>query len=197
MIQDREKFAADLMAMGLAIGPAMTPQKIGVYERLVRPQLTDQQWAKVAAEVLADATLGRIPTPAQLVDRGKGGNEGLLAEAGRAFEAVKECRDYSPVNGATWDPGRIRDELGEACLAGFRAIGGGRRLRDIPERDLPFVLKAFQEAYLEARKGGHPALPPMPAPPKALPPSPDFEPITDGEAKALVGRIEDHMERMS
>lgn len=84
------------------------------------------------------------------------------------FEAVLESHTYNP-HGPIWSESEIREKLGAAAAEGFIACGG-RAVASISERDRPFVLKSFTDAYVAA----------VTADPKlALPPAEQRDPLPE------------------
>jgi len=184
-----ERFAKGMKALGIAFGREVSDDVSKLYFGLLKG-LTDAQWNRAVTHALTHERF--FPPPAVLIEAAgaNASQEPILAEAGRALDAVIECRTYSAEAGALWSQREIRERLGDAAADAFVAVGGGGRLRWITEEGRPFLVRDFTAAYLEARKAGRRALPPAPPPRPALPAAADEAPdITRAEARAIVGRI--------
>ena len=71
----------------------------------------------------------------------------ILAMA--AFDAVIDAGEYNPY-GTQWNARCIREKLGPAAADAFVVAGGHGAFANLGERNLPFVRRAFVEAYLAA-----------------------------------------------
>jgi hypothetical protein len=187
MTEDR--FAKGMKALGVAFGRETGDDVSKLYFGLLK-RLTDEQWNRAVTHALTHERF--FPPPAVIIEAAgaNGAQEPMLAEAGRALDAVIECRTYSPECGAIWSLRDIRERLGDAAADAFVAVGGGSRLQWITEEGRPFLVRDFTAAYLEARKMGRRALPPAPSPRPALPPADDDAPaISEAAARSIVARI--------
>lgn len=149
---DQKHFAAGLVKMGRALGRTLDELDLEVYWEVCGGAFDDQQWAGVVHAVLFDATVLKLPTPAQFLERGRAlsGEPSADLEAARAYDAVREKGwVYTPESGEVWTERKVLEECGPAAAVAFVTAGGNAVFqRESPE----WVRKRFVEAYVaEAR----------------------------------------------
>lgn len=71
------------------------------------------------------------------------------ARAGEAFDKIRRLGKYVPPHGVRWSLDEIERECGEPARRALVSIGGPRRLADMTEESVPFVLKEFSKAFVD------------------------------------------------
>lgn len=69
--------------------------------------------------------------------------------AGEVFEQIRGLGRYIVPHGTRWEIDEIERECGEAARRALISIGGPRRLVDMTDDAVPFVLRDFAKAFAE------------------------------------------------
>lgn len=153
-------FAKGMGMLCLAFNREHTPELTDLYNGILSPVLTDEQW-KTAVRVAIERDRF-FPTVAVLLSYGRP-PEPASARAGEVYAEL--CDAYENLCGreAQWSPNAdaIEARWGLAARRAFMACGGTRAFEFCEPRDEPFRLKAFREAFVETAKDDALAL--MPA----------------------------------
>jgi len=136
--------------LALAFPGGFTPEQQAARGELYRRKLddlTDAEWLK-AADRCVDEHKGYFPAVALLRELAKPPAVSE-AQAVTVFDQVIDAGEYNP-HGTQWRVRTIREKFGPAVAEAFTAAGGQGAFAGLSERNLPFVRKAFVEAYVAA-----------------------------------------------
>ncbi len=114
--------------------------------------LSDEAWARAVGLAIDQETFFPVVATLLKLAKPKADDAEKTAEAVKMFGRVQWCSSYNPRTGSSWHASKIERELGPAAALAFEAAGGDSAFGNLGEgsRDLPFVRKAFVEAYKAA-----------------------------------------------
>ncbi len=149
-MNDRKAFAGGMALLGVTFGREVDRPRIRAYW-LALSDLEDAEFQLAVAKLCAgwkSSPAEMFPLPATIRAYARPYVDPAAA-AVRLFDQVQRLGDYLPT-GTRWSMAKIGQQLGWAAAEAFSAAGGSSAFANLTERDLPFVRKAFVDAYLRA-----------------------------------------------
>lgn len=146
---DAKPFAEVMARLGVALNREVTPAVLRVYFHALADLDLDEV-AKAAAKVIQQDTF--FPTVARIRECVAAPLGLAAARASRVFERITNGRAprYCPRRGDYWLAEDVEAAYGVVARECFDAAGGTQAFQARTDRDLPFLRKAFIEAWPDA-----------------------------------------------
>lgn len=146
---DQITYRAGMERLAAAFDRELTTARLTVFWEALADLDGAEFASAVEAVVIGDK---EHPAPGRIRQLAREAHGNARAEAAEAFDRIlMRAPRYDPRFGDYWALPDIEEKFGPVGLAAYHAAGGVSAFRSRTDRDLPFLRKAFLDAYEKAR----------------------------------------------